>query len=68
MKKINYILSILFFFSALTLVVTTQSSCSRGYGCEMQEHANTDYNEKLNDTKRGKSNLFPKRMRKKMNR
>jgi hypothetical protein len=46
---------------------TTQTSCSPGYGCEMEEHANTDYNEKLNSTKRGKSNLFPKRMRKKMN-
>jgi hypothetical protein len=66
MKKTSYFLTLFIFFSGLMLIGTTQSSCSRGYGCEMQEHANTDYNEKLNDSKRGKSNLFPKRMRKQM--
>jgi hypothetical protein len=67
MKKIAFLLSFLFFLFMLTTVTVTQSSCSRGYGCEMEEHANTDYNKKLSKTKRGKSNLFPKRMRKKMN-
>jgi hypothetical protein len=67
MKKLSLLLSFLVFFSFLGIVSVTQQSCSRGYGCEMEEHANTDYNERLNSSKRGKSNLFPKRMRKKMN-
>ena len=67
MKKSTYFLSFLVLFLMLGTITVSQSSCSRGYGCEMQEHANTDINETLTKSKRGKSNLFPKRMRKKMN-
>ena len=66
MKTSRYLLTILFLFFSFAFLSVTQSSCSRGYGCETQEYAKQDVNKKLEKTKRGKSNLFPKRMRKKM--
>ena len=66
MKKFrNYLL----FASVIVLLSTlsvTQQSCSRGYGCETEEYSKRDVNEQMNKANRGKSNLFPKRMRKKM--
>jgi len=66
MKKTrNYLLfaSLIVFFSTLSM---TQQSCSRGYGCETEEYSKRDVNEQIDKANRGKSNLFPKRMRKKM--
>jgi len=63
MKKLLYILSLLMFSA---LISATQQSCARGYGCETEEYAKRDINEQLDKAKGGKSNLFPKRMRRKM--
>lgn len=62
MKKLIYSLTFLLF---LSMTVTTSTSCNRGYGCPANENvgANTDRKGQLS-TKKGKSNLFPKKVRK----
>lgn len=62
-NKILVFLSMAFLFAMFSF---TQQSCTRGYGCETEEYAKRDINEQLEKSKKGKSNLFPKRMRKKM--
>jgi|GEM_PF-3111577 len=66
MKNIRRTIVFLFIFGALGFISMTQQSCSRGYGCETEEYSKRDINDQLNKSKRGKSNLFPKRMRRKM--
>jgi len=63
LKKYLLLVSVFAFFLFLS---TSVQSCKRGYGCETEEYAKRDINEQMNKAKRGKSNLFPKRMRKKM--
>lgn len=48
------------------LTLTSMNSCRAKYGCDATEKykVNVDKNGKLK-TKRGKTNLFPKKMRKK---
>ena len=59
MKKISYFLSILFFFSILSI---SNTSCSRGTGCPAYGTKAT----KKERRKGGKSNLFDKKTRKKL--
>jgi len=59
MKKI---LQLLLVCATLSLVGTTASSCSKKTGCPYNDYTNKD---KKPGKKRGKSNLFPKKMRKK---
>jgi len=63
MKKI---FSFLLLCAVLVFSSTTMSSCSRKTGCPINEnaHAKTDKNGAFSAKKRGKSNLFPKDMRK----
>ena len=63
MRKLLLFLSFLFLLSAVSV---TTSSCSRKTGCPANElDAKTDRKGNLS-TKRGKSGLFPKKMKKKM--
>ena len=63
MKKIIQVLSICIF--SLTIAVGT-SSCSKKTGCPSTENAHVKPDKKGQfPTKKGKSNLFPKNMRKK---
>lgn len=48
--------------ATLTFVGTTMTSCSKKTGCPYNDYTNKD---KKPGKKRGKSNLFPKHMRKK---
>jgi len=59
--------TLLFFLLAATLFTAgTTSSCSRKTGCPAYEEAHVKPNKKGKlSTKRGSSNLFPKKMRKK---
>ncbi|MBP7821910.1 MAG: hypothetical protein KA010_03225 [Saprospiraceae bacterium] len=65
LKSISYSFFIIFALATIALVGTT-SSCSQKSGCPAQD-AHVKPNKKGEyATKRGKSNLFPKTMRKKM--
>ncbi|MEM1322934.1 MAG: hypothetical protein AAGG75_21900 [Bacteroidota bacterium] len=60
------LLSLCLLFSLLLLASTTLPSCSKKTGCPINENAHIKPNRKGKmPTKRGKSNLFPKDMRKK---
>jgi len=65
MKKI---LQLFFAFTLLLFIGTATSSCSKKTGCPINEsgavHTKTGKNGKMK-SKKGKSNLFPKNMRKK---
>jgi len=62
MKK----LKLLLLCSSLLLVLPFISSCSKKTGCPVNETVGKTSNRKGElSTKRGKSNLFPKKMRKK---
>ncbi|MFK7774007.1 MAG: hypothetical protein AB8F94_17780 [Saprospiraceae bacterium] len=62
MKK----LKLLLLCSSLLLVLPFVSSCSKKTGCPVNETVGKSTNRKGDlSTKRGKSNLFPKKMRKK---
>lgn len=56
------VLNLLLLSFLLVFLGTTHSSCSKKTGCPVNEYTNKD--KKLSN-KRGKSNLFPKNMRKK---
>jgi hypothetical protein len=62
MKRILFFLALV---SLLTVSTTTMTSCSRKSGCPSYDSANvqTDKDGNFKKTKRGKSNLFPKKMR-----
>ena len=61
MKKILFFLS---FFFVLSMIGTTSSSCSRKTGCPVNENVHVKPNRKGKlPSKRGKSQLFPKKMR-----
>ncbi|MCH2082872.1 MAG: hypothetical protein MK226_10820 [Saprospiraceae bacterium] len=63
MRKLLIALCWMFLFSAITV---NTSSCSRKTGCPANElDVKTDRKGRMS-TKRGKSGLFPKRMKKKM--
>ena len=65
MKKIKLLL----LCSSLLLVLPFVSSCSKKTGCPVNETVGKTTNRKGElSTKRGKSNLFPKSMRKKKKR
>lgn len=62
MKKFVYSFVFLLF---LSLTVTTGSSCNRGYGCPSNENLGVKTTRKGGmSSKKGSSNLFPKKMRK----
>ncbi|MFK8009144.1 MAG: hypothetical protein AB8H03_22480 [Saprospiraceae bacterium] len=62
MKKFKLLL----LCSSLLLVLPFVSSCSKKTGCPVNETVGKSTNRKGElSTKRGKSNLFPKKMRKK---
>ncbi|GLR17979.1 hypothetical protein [Portibacter lacus] len=64
MKKIIFILGV---FLLLVTANTTFSSCSPKVGCELNEGMSPKTNRKGElSTKRGSSNLFDKKKRKKM--
>lgn len=55
-----------FLFVAMATVLTTQmSSCKAGHGCPAEEHYEKTKDQPLSN-KKGKSNLFSKKQRKKM--
>jgi len=56
------LLNLLLLSFLLVFLGTTQSSCSKKTGCPINEYTKKD--KKLSNN-RGKSNLFPKNMRKK---
>jgi len=61
MKKLFQVLTIAFF----GLMITGVTSCSKKTGCPSTENAHVKPGKKGNyPTKKGKSNLFPKKMRK----
>ena len=66
MKRLKNFLLTTSILGFLAFMSMTQQSCSKGYGCPTEEYSKRDINDQLNKSKRGKSNLFPKRMRKKM--
>ncbi|MEM9920700.1 MAG: hypothetical protein AAF990_21560 [Bacteroidota bacterium] len=59
-------LSLLFFCAFFTFVATSTSSCSKKTGCPVNEnaHVKPGKNGQFSTKRRGKSNLFPKNMRK----
>ncbi|MEO1627694.1 MAG: hypothetical protein AAFV25_21270 [Bacteroidota bacterium] len=63
-------LSLLFFCALFSLIATTSSSCSRKTGCPVNEnaHVKPGKNGQFSSKKRGKSNLFPKNMRRRKGR
>ena len=62
MKKIIQVLTICIFSLTMVLGMT---SCSKKTGCPSTENAHVKLNKKGQfPTKKGKSNLFPKKMRK----
>ncbi len=62
MKKFVYSFIFLLF---LSMTVTTGTSCNRGYGCPSTENLGAKTNRKGQlSSKKGQSNLFPKKMRK----
>ncbi len=62
MKKLNsYIILIVFSF----FVFASLPACAPKYGCPSTENASVKMDKKGYPTKKGKSNLFPKEMRKK---
>ena len=64
MKK--YIIAICYLVGFL-LMSTTNTSCKAGHGCPAEEaYYNNQENPKEASTKRGKSNLFDKKRRKKL--
>jgi hypothetical protein len=64
MKKYITIASYLFGFLLLS---TTHTSCKTGYGCPAEEaYYNAQDNPQPKSTKRGESNLFGKKRRKKL--
>lgn len=63
MKKLLLLCS---FFSCLVLFSMTTSSCNRGTGCPASDNAHVKPNRKGElPSRRGKSTLFPKGMKKK---
>ena len=63
MKKL---LTLCLFLSFLFITSSTLSSCTKKTGCVINENVHTKTGKKGKmSTKRGKSNLFPKEMRKK---
>ncbi len=63
MKRLVFLL----FVALLTVSTSSLASCSRKSGCPAYDSAKADTNRKGElSTKRGKSSLFPKDMRKKM--
>jgi len=67
MKRGKYLLTFLFFVFAISFLAVSQQSCAPKYGCEMEAKGKESLSDKMFSSKRGKSSLFPKRMRKKMN-
>ena len=60
---------LLLFFVLCIGIITLPTSCKTGEGCPTdQYHAKTDKDGNLSSAKRGKSNLFSKKQRKRMGR
>ncbi len=60
------LLTLCLFFSLLLITSSTMTSCTKKTGCAINENVHTKTGKKGKmSTKRGKSNLFPKEMRKK---
>ncbi len=57
----------LFYLVGFLLMATSQTSCKAGYGCPAEEaYYKNQENPKPASTKRGESNLFDKKRRKKL--
>ena len=65
-NEMSYIKKILFLFGFIFLISTTQSCFSKGYGCPGENASVKMKKDGSLPTRKGKSNLFNRKMRKRI--